>query len=722
MNHIHPSDEQNVVIEGIKKGYNGVVNAVAGAGKTTTVLYLAHINCDKKVIQLTYNSELKAEVKQKIVKCSDHLSLDNLSVYTYHSLGFQYYTEEAKTDIGISEIVESDLSVKQALPLVEILVLDEIQDMNELYFRFILKFIKDCGKEIQILILGDKYQGLYEFKGADTRYLTLGSQIFGQELSPHKFKTWKLSTSYRVTNQIADFVNHVMLGKYRMKAVKDGPPVCYIRHTNSFQNYKIIGRKIIEMIHSGYAKPEDIFVLAASVKSESTPIKLIENMLVSHGIPCYVPMNEASSINNEVIKHKVIFSSFHQSKGRERKVVVVYGFDESYFQYFNRDAPRNKCPSTLYVAVTRATECLILVETAEPLTFLKYGHPQLMNSPFVNFEGIPLGLRQIGGDSGRPKTPEKNIYKTSPSELIKFLDESVLVKIAKIMEDHLFITDLMSYPFNEVYIGSKVRTRQTDEDAMYEEVFDITGLSIPALYEERGRKDGSNTIKDFVKGFLLTNDATCVFYKNRLSDVDFENTSLQDQLLITNIYVSIREKLYFKVAQLNSYTWLTPPVVERIFCNIDRHLKRESDLQYEVIIVKQNENERYQKMDAFIDEHLGSKFGNIRFKAIVDAINDDVVWEFKCVDIIDVEHRLQVVIYAWIWHMICLEEHGPRKFKIMNIKTAEVQTLNPGDMTWINQIMILLLNAKFKKREMVSDEDFLEKCHNMHFTKNDTLR
>ena len=55
----------------------------------------------------------------------------------------------------------------------DILVVDEAQDMTHVYFMLLHKFIQDCGRKFQLLVLGDKKQGLYEFKGADIRFLTL---------------------------------------------------------------------------------------------------------------------------------------------------------------------------------------------------------------------------------------------------------------------------------------------------------------------------------------------------------------------------------------------------------------------------------------------------------------------------------------------------------------------------------------------------------------------
>ena len=101
-------------------------------------------------------------------------------------------------------------------------------------------------------------------------------------------------------------------------------------------------------------KPNDIFVLGPSVKGEQSNIRKLENMLVEKDIPCHVPMMESSDIDQRVIDGKVVFSTFHTVKGRQRKYVFVVGMDHSYFKFYARNLPRDVCPNTIYVACTRA--------------------------------------------------------------------------------------------------------------------------------------------------------------------------------------------------------------------------------------------------------------------------------------------------------------------------------------------------------------------------------
>ena len=704
-----PSEEQLNIINHIKSGkYNGEVDAVAGSGKTTTILSLANNLNDKSIIQITYNSELKREVAEK----KDKYKLTNISIFTYHSFAYKYYTEEANTDIGISKIVRTDMSPKMTLPEIDILVGDEIQDMNFLYYQFIKKVLRDIknNKHIQILILGDKYQGLYEFKGADIRFLTLGHQIWSYA-SPFPFKQMNLTTSYRVTRQIADFVNKVMIGPTldnieRIHAIKDGPKVSYIRRSNCFQVYKCIGIKIINMILSGYAIPSDIFVLAPSVKQKY--FKMIENMLVENNIPCYVPMNDVNTINSNVVKNKVIFSSFHQSKGRERKVVIIYGFDRTYFDYYNRGADMSICPSTLYVAATRAIEKLIVVESDDPLPFLKYDHFQLRDSSFVDFEGEPLNFFDNEMDENQTLV---QYHKTSPTELIRFLNENVIITIADLMEDYLFTK--VDHDESELIIVSNENfiTSSYFGNELCEEVSDLNGIVIPSLYQERN--SGTNSITEFV---LARIDNERPFYKEKMRDIDFSQTiSLSEHLLITNIYKSMNENLYFKLAQIVSYDWLSQDNVNTMFANMDAHIKEPINLKYEVTIIKDNYKTpeitaiKYQRIDDFIERNMGKEFGVLRMTAIVDAVSPDTIWEFKCVEALTTEHRIQLLVYAWLWKMSCEKEIGYRQFKLLNIRTGEVQTLEHSSPL-VDEIMVMILKAKFEKYVPKSDEEFIQDC------------
>ena len=122
-------------------------------------------------------------------------------------------------------------------------------------------------------ILGDKYQGIYEFKGANIKFLTLADKIWN-----NNFIELTLSISYRLTNQISWFINNIMLGYNRIITNKSGPPVDYYI-ANSYKIYKKIGKYLLNIIKNETILASDIFILIPSVKTLDSPYKKLDNYL-----------------------------------------------------------------------------------------------------------------------------------------------------------------------------------------------------------------------------------------------------------------------------------------------------------------------------------------------------------------------------------------------------------------------------------------------------------
>ena len=98
------------------------------------------------------------------------LGIKNVAVHTYHSLAVAIYDPEAFVDKAMRLLVQQCRPPLRLIPA-DTIVLDEAQDMTFLYFRLIVKYIRDLNMPIQLMVLGDFMQGLYEFKGADIRFL-----------------------------------------------------------------------------------------------------------------------------------------------------------------------------------------------------------------------------------------------------------------------------------------------------------------------------------------------------------------------------------------------------------------------------------------------------------------------------------------------------------------------------------------------------------------------
>ena len=142
------SEEQQKILNVTQTGDNVIVDAVAGTGKTTLILEIAKVLSSQKILQITYNKSLKFEVRGK----TKSMGIDNLTIHTYHSLAVCYYSCTAHVDNEIKKIVTNNKESNRKIPEFDMIVIDEAQDMTLLYYQLMVKFIKDIGSPIQLLI------------------------------------------------------------------------------------------------------------------------------------------------------------------------------------------------------------------------------------------------------------------------------------------------------------------------------------------------------------------------------------------------------------------------------------------------------------------------------------------------------------------------------------------------------------------------------------------
>lgn len=88
MANFKPSKYQQEIFDWVKEGTgSAIVEAVAGSGKTTTIVQaLNHIDATKKCIFLAFNKSIADELKLRVPK--------NVYAATFHSVGFRAWTRE----------------------------------------------------------------------------------------------------------------------------------------------------------------------------------------------------------------------------------------------------------------------------------------------------------------------------------------------------------------------------------------------------------------------------------------------------------------------------------------------------------------------------------------------------------------------------------------------------------------------------------------------------
>jgi len=675
------SAEQLFVVDACAKG-NCMVDSVAGSGKTTTCLTIATAYPTELNLLLTYNAKLKLDTRARVVR----QGVTNVEVHSYHSFCVKFYNSNAFDDLVLGQIVSQNTPPKKSFNYHRI-ILDETQDMTPLLHRVFCKVYRDNGPA-RLCILGDQKQSIYEFRKADARYLTLAPNIF-----PGDWTCLRLSTTYRLTIPMAKFVNECMLKVDRLKAVKASEIQPEYVICNAFDD--TIFDRVVELLEE--YRPEEIFLVAPSIRTASCPLRKLENKLVAQkNIPCFAPVSDDEIVSDEVLEGKLALSTIHQTKGMERKVVVVFGFDDSYFKYYKKDADQFTCPNELYVAATRATERLILVHHFEngPLPFLC----QTAIQPYV-IQKRPVFIDKWCADS------VKHCQLVCVTELLRHLDSGAMHEARAKLQ----CTTLEAPMLKPIKLESKIKGNATVESVSH-----ITGTAIPVFYEYSvkgkisileilaGREPfGSNVPRYKHLHYLIQAHKQ----PNRgLTGIQYPLT-VPELLFTVNCWNAETNGYLSQINQIQQYDWLTEPTL--IECNkrMDNMLERldmriPNALSFEVDCIKPTDAVVRGATRADIVSPIHpDPFPELRGRVLhgrSDIVGSHKLLEIKCTSTLAIEHYLQVALYMYLF-----DYHVGYLF---NVFTNELVRVQCGDLA---EVVRIIMDAKYASKSTSSDEDFI---------------
>jgi hypothetical protein len=693
-----------------------VVDAVPGSGKTSVVLSIAKKYAEEKSIWcFTFNNQLAAEVQDKIIH---HELSDNINVSTYHGFGKTYYNNDMLDDSCMFHVIQDDQKPIKELPFIDVLVVDETQDMKPLYFYFIQKVMNDSFETLKrrprvILTLGDKRQNIYDFMGSDSRFLTMAEHMY-----PCKEKVFhlKLTQSFRLTNEIATFLNNSLKGTEIVAHRKSGHRPCYLVG-NPYSCIDLV----LESIQDMGTSPEDLFFLFPSVRGQL--VRVLENKLSEKKIRCVVSRSETGMLDDKVIKGKAVISTFHQSKGRERPVVVVFGFDKSYFDFFARDTEdTTQVPPPMYVAMTRASEKLFLIQHSKqlPMPFLQDGWQDHVD--YINLDPpIPIPVSasiKSSSSSASSSSSTSSIsleHYTSPSKVVEFIPQEAMLQIALLFEK-VFTLECEKHVevvYENTVLGADKKT--------YEDVADLNGIAIPFKFETE-KKDNKieNTVimkrcDEKLKKML---PSVRKYYLNHMKsylDSRTEETQQADFFFYANLYRSLTTGYRYYLEQLDTYDYALP-VLEKLMNNLRRHVRKPISI-YDFLSFEVPLEIRQDRIDDFIDTHFGlAQMGRVIFTgADIDIMDSQNVWEVKCVELIQNEHKLQLVVYAWLYLLSRTIPSSAvlsvkKNFFLLNARNGQLWRLDISKVDVLEEIMRILFRSKYLDKEVkLKDKDFLEK-------------
>lgn len=647
-----PSLEQRKVIESFST-HNVVCDSVAGSGKTTTILHIAKAFPKRKFLLFTYNQRLKEETRERAVLNG----VKNIEVHNYHSFAVKYYSKSSYTDIGLSKMLQ-DTSLKPMHTIqFDSLILDEAQDMTPLYFKVVCQAVRDnimaSFSCLHICVFGDKYQSIFKYNNADERFIIFADKIFDNG------RPWmhvSLQTSYRITKPMCTFLNKAVLNHERMLAVKESEHKVRYIVCNAFGAHPSIkqragtykfGRPFEEIMYyldDCCYECEDIFVLAPSVKSETSQIRQLANEVSNIlEIPIFVPISDEDRIDPQVAQGKMVFSTFHQVKGLERKVVIVMNFDDFMPTMRNLD----ECSNELYVALTRASERMSIIHHYQNdyLGFLNFN--ELHKTCYVEMHK-KLGIQNQRNGKKR---------RFQMSELTRHMSLQTLESAFSYISKH----EIKSI---ERIIAVPTKCLQGD---LFESTAEINGVAIPAFFAY------THT------GVLPILSQTALVQKEQLTPSHL--------LQLSNEYCAQRSKYVFKLNQIKKYDWLNEDLLNQ--CN-ERLLS----------LIPEPESAKFEVA-------VQAQIGNTLLLGSIDCIDKDgTIWEFKCTSELGLEDFIQLAIYAYMYNPHQQQPHKPR-YKLANILTGQVYEIT-ASFQQLRDLTYFIIHQKINSNDSVSDSTFIE--------------
>ncbi|KNC80252.1 hypothetical protein SARC_07390 [Sphaeroforma arctica JP610] len=346
----------------------------------------------KRILILTYSSSLKTETRKRAASAG--LSVD---VHSFHSL------YSIIIDLQLMVAIENPLDI-----IYDVVIVDEAQDLSPLYF-YTHKSV--AGRTTQKIMVSDSLQTINQYRGATDTCFRQPELYFNTP-----FTKLVLSTSFRAPLGVCSFINTTtrspnVIGGSPGSSVKETEYIVYGDETYpEIDLYRDIKLVIANALRTG----KSVFVLAPSVRNKSyrsvyngsgrhtqhsfrhnsprpSPISSFITYLVKSldfRFPIDLPSddmtvrNEDSDDDDDVsidsdatmdldtppliaTEQRVVFKTYHESKGLEADLVICFGYDMSYFSFYARDADPRVVPNTHHVGLTRTKGRMILLHNSD---------------------------------------------------------------------------------------------------------------------------------------------------------------------------------------------------------------------------------------------------------------------------------------------------------------------------------------------------------------------
>lgn len=254
------------------------------------------------------------------------------------------------------------------------ITVDEFQDVSAGEVR-LAKALRDQVPQCRLLCVGDDWQSIYRFRGADVGYMTSFAEEFG-----HATRT-DLDLTFRCNDAIAALTsrfvqrNPAQLRKTIGSSRRTGPAPVVVRFATPEETRAEVLREVLAEISAAFPEGASVFILG-----RYNPWSLV------YGLP---GPEEQRLLRREYGSLRLDFRTIHRAKGLEADVVIICDLvdglrDLRGFPSAIEDDPLLQLPRPhphpfpdaedrrlLYVAITRAkARVYLLAELGPPSSFI----------------------------------------------------------------------------------------------------------------------------------------------------------------------------------------------------------------------------------------------------------------------------------------------------------------------------------------------------------------
>ena len=203
-----------------------IVNAGAGTGKTFTIVEGANRVSANRMGFLAFNKSIATELAERLP--------EHVEAKTFHALGMKAVRDSVgkikvnkkqTNEIDFDDMIWLPLVNKYPLPQFDILFVDEAQDFNEMQRRLVLA----CSQAGRCIIVGDKNQAIYGFRGADSGSIS----IFEEQLKArgNTVNSFGLTLTWRCPKSVVAEANRYVKDFECLDTAEDGQV-----HVNAYLN------------------------------------------------------------------------------------------------------------------------------------------------------------------------------------------------------------------------------------------------------------------------------------------------------------------------------------------------------------------------------------------------------------------------------------------------------------------------------------------------------